>query len=183
MTPEFLEAAPDYLANLHTKITICLVAIDEAHCISGWGHDFRDSYRSLGAVRRSLPGKIWLIHSGLLTVAFDRYTVCCIDSDSDTCGSQRHCPESPFTSGVQKFYHQLLSCKPCIKLRAQWQQYLAQPADIDATYCKGSRRVNRHYPFLARFISRCRSKWQQQEQQSTSFTRANDCILPNARSC
>lgn len=41
--------------NLLADLDISLLAIDEAHCISQWGHDFRPDYLRLGSVVRSLP--------------------------------------------------------------------------------------------------------------------------------
>jgi ATP-dependent DNA helicase RecQ len=37
-----------------TDIGIALLAVDEAHCISEWGHDFRPSYRRIGTIRERL---------------------------------------------------------------------------------------------------------------------------------
>lgn len=45
---------PDFL-DLLTRVEIALLAIDEAHCISQWGHDFRPEYRKLTEVRNRFP--------------------------------------------------------------------------------------------------------------------------------
>ena len=47
-----LSGFQDFLAGLK----VSLVAVDEAHCISMWGHEFRPDYRNLVNLRRLLPG-------------------------------------------------------------------------------------------------------------------------------
>ena len=53
VAPERLEM-PDFL-ELARAAELSCVAIDEAHCVSQWGHDFRPSYRKIAGFVRSLP--------------------------------------------------------------------------------------------------------------------------------
>lgn len=55
ITPEFAESNLNLPKILDERVGITLFAIDEAHCVSQWGHDFRHSYRKLGALRQSFP--------------------------------------------------------------------------------------------------------------------------------
>lgn len=58
---KFLYVSPErvrtdlFQARLH-RMNINLLVIDEAHCISEWGHDFRPAYRLLKELREQLPG-------------------------------------------------------------------------------------------------------------------------------
>jgi len=58
---KILYVAPERLAigdfqDFLRTLKVDLIAIDEAHCISEWGHDFRPEYRNLKSLRKNFPG-------------------------------------------------------------------------------------------------------------------------------
>ncbi len=57
---QFIYCSPEKLAQKHfqtllSSLPIQLFAIDEAHCISQWGYDFRPSYRKLDFLKKTFP--------------------------------------------------------------------------------------------------------------------------------
>ncbi|SEM86076.1 ATP-dependent DNA helicase RecQ [Mesobacillus persicus] len=52
VSPEML--GTDLIVNKMKQLTISLLVIDEAHCISQWGYDFRPDYLKIGDIRKSL---------------------------------------------------------------------------------------------------------------------------------
>lgn len=93
MAPESLESNIDLLVALNKSVGICLVAVDECHCVSQWGNDFRPTYRQIGNLRARLSSIPFLaltatatptvrldilnslkLHNPLVTVtSFDRF--------------------------------------------------------------------------------------------------------------
>ncbi|KAF2278524.1 uncharacterized protein EI97DRAFT_465806 [Westerdykella ornata] len=59
VTPEMLGKSQRMLnafKDLYNRGQLARVVIDEAHCVSQWGHDFRPDYKALGDVLRQFPG-------------------------------------------------------------------------------------------------------------------------------
>lgn len=55
VAPERLLQSGDQFIDFLRSIKVSLFAIDEAHCISSWGHDFRPEYIQLGKLKRYFP--------------------------------------------------------------------------------------------------------------------------------
>ena len=54
MCPEFAMNHLSELAELRS--VVCLLAVDEAHCVSSWGYGFRPKYQELGRLRELFAG-------------------------------------------------------------------------------------------------------------------------------
>ena len=59
ITPEMInksQAMVSAFRDLYGRRKLARIVIDEAHCVSQWGHDFRPDYKLLGEVRQQFPG-------------------------------------------------------------------------------------------------------------------------------
>lgn len=85
VTPEYTltETFRKHLLTVYTQGELSRIAIDEAHCISEWGHDFRPAYTHLSYFRSTLPNVpiICLTATATLSVRQDIISTLNLDSD------------------------------------------------------------------------------------------------------
>ena len=84
VSPEMLQA-PSFFKQLQ-KLEIGLLVVDEAHCISQWGYDFRSDYLFIGKMRKSLgnPRTLALTATATTQVIQDIYTFLGLNREQTT---------------------------------------------------------------------------------------------------
>jgi len=55
ITPEKLASSLEFIRSIMGRVGVGLFAVDEAHCVSQWGHDFRPAYCQLSVLRDNFP--------------------------------------------------------------------------------------------------------------------------------
>jgi RecQ family ATP-dependent DNA helicase len=55
MTPEYFINSENFIKSLAKKESLAFIAIDEAHCVSSWGNEFRTAYTNLSIMRTWVP--------------------------------------------------------------------------------------------------------------------------------
>jgi ATP-dependent DNA helicase RecQ len=139
-TPESLAAAD--VREVLAKSGVALAAVDEAHCISEWGHDFRPAYRQLGARLRDLGAPPLLALTATATPKVRAAILRTLGMrDPSVVASSPHRSNLAF---------EVLSCEADARARALLRliQRLRRPGLV---YCATTREVDMTYALLRRF--------------------------------
>jgi ATP-dependent DNA helicase RecQ len=143
-TPEtlFSEALGDALL----KSGISLAAVDEAHCISEWGHDFRPTYQRLGTRLRNLGRPPLLALTATATSRVRDAIVATLHMDDPTVVL-----DSPHRSNLS---FEVIHCEGDMRLRAlvRLVRRLRRPGII---YCSTRREVDETYLILRKLNIPC----------------------------
>lgn len=110
---------------------VCLIAIDEAHCVSSWGHDFRQVYLELNRLRTEFPGTPRIA----LTATADMRTRADIVARLDLCQPEH------FIGGFDR-PNICYSVQPKIDARAQLLAFLSdRHTESGIVYCLSRKSV------------------------------------------
>ena len=130
VAPERL-SRPDMVEML-SEMNVSLLAIDEAHCVSQWGHDFRPEYLSLGDVARRIGGRLQTL---ALTATADGPT------RDDIEGKLFPSPPRVFVRSFDR-PNLRLAFKPKDRSSRQVLDFArAHPGDSGIVYCSSRRKV------------------------------------------
>ena len=111
---------------------LALIAIDEAHCISEWGHDFRESYRQLNKLKSEFPDVPLM---ALTATATPR-----VLTDIQT---QLSIPTAPVFKGSFNRENLLYSIRPKANTYNQILNYIKnQPGQSGIIYCQSRKNVD-----------------------------------------
>ena len=131
VAPETLVQRPEIHVMLYDADVACL-AIDEAHCVSQWGHDFRPTYRELDWIRNQFPNAVCI---ALTATATPR-----VQADIRQC---LHIPEGSEFIGSFNRENLLLSVEPRFELLGQTLAFLKKHADASGIiYCQKRKHVD-----------------------------------------
>ena len=123
VSPEKL-VSQNFISLLQT-LNICLFAIDEAHCISAWGHDFRPEYTQMRFIKQQFP----TIPIVALTATADKAT------RRDICRQLQHEKPKVFLDSFDR-PNLSLSVKPGQKRFEQILEFIkARPNQSGIIYC------------------------------------------------
>ncbi len=100
LAPETL-LMPKTLAMLSSRRVDC-IAIDEAHCISEWGHDFRPEYRQMVTVRNQFPRAVCVALTATATPRVQKDIQHCLNFEVRQCIYRQFQPEEPLPADQSK---------------------------------------------------------------------------------
>ena len=120
------------ILSLLEEANLSCIAIDEAHCISQWGHDFRPEYRELGAIRRRHPDAVCV---ALTATATPRV-------QEDIAQTLGIAPENAFVGSFDR-ENLFLSVEPRIRMNDQIAAFLrGREGQSGIVYCPTRKQVD-----------------------------------------
>lgn len=158
---------PTTLARLQ-QVNINLIAVDEAHCVSQWGHDFRPDYAQLGQLKQDFPNTPFIA----LTATADDTT----QNDIVALLGLNNCFKYVASFDRPNIRYILQEKFSALTQLKDYLQKNAKSSGI--VYCSSRKRVEEVTEFLTRHHVRCASyhaglDYEQRKQAQTNWLRDN----------